>query len=208
MSVHRAVSVLFCLAFVGCGGNGYQDAGGVPVTLPQLIQFRDTAESNTKVDADEQFDLQFSDRSGNSVDLKDYRDRKNVVLVVMRGYSGSFCPLCAAQTSRLIYKYKEFEKRNAEVVVVFPGASEHAQSFVKRLPGESVGDVKTIPFSIVLDENLEMVDRLMIRGDLAKPSTYILDKSGKLRFAYVGTTPSDRPSLKSMLAQLDEIERE
>ncbi len=79
---------------------------------------------------------------------------------------------------------------------------------MEQLPDEAGDGGKSIPYSFVLDEGLDFVDRLMIRGDLAKPSTYILDASGTLRFAYVGTTPSDRPSLKAMLDQLDRIEQE
>ena len=44
-----------------------------------------------------------------------------------------------------------------------------------------------------------------ISDALAFPSTYVIDKEGKVRFAYVGSSPSDRPSLKALLKQLDDI---
>ena len=62
-----------------------------------------------------------------------------------------------------------------------------------------------VPFQILLDEDFKAVDHFGIRGDLAKPATYILDKEGKVRFAYVGTSTADRPSLKALLKQLDAI---
>ncbi len=64
------------------------------------------------------------------------------------------------------------------------------------------------PFPLVLDVELRAVDQLGIRADLAKPSTYILDKQGRLRFAYVGATPADRPSVQSILEQLDALAAE
>ena len=61
------------------------------------------------------------------------------------------------------------------------------------------------PFPLVLDVELHAVDQLGIRADLSKPATYILDKQGQVRFAYVGSTIADRPSVKSLLDQLTAI---
>ena len=41
--------------------------------------------------------------------------------------------------------------------------------------------------------------------DLAKPATYIVDKQGQVRFAYVGANIADRPSVHFMLDQLAAI---
>ena len=59
---------------------------------------------------------------------------------------------------------------------------------------------------VLVDRDCSACDRLGIRADLAKPSTYILDTRGKLVYAYVGVTTSDRPSLKAILAQLDQAQ--
>jgi peroxiredoxin len=166
------------------------------------IRFRDDAQSNAKVAADD-LDLKFVDTSGKPVDLKQFRGKKNVVLVVTRGYSGSVCTYCSAQTSRLINNYPEFTRREAEVLVVFPGPGDHVQDFIKSAQSQAKNN--PVPFPILLDDDFHAVDRLGIRSDLAKPSTYILDKQGQVRFAYVGTTISDRPSLKAILQQLDAI---
>jgi peroxiredoxin len=63
------------------------------------------------------------------------------------------------------------------------------------------------PFPVVLDVGLAATDRLGLREDLAKPATYILDKEGRTRFAYVGRSLADRPSVKSILEQLARINR-
>lgn len=145
------------------------------------------------------FDLEFLDRFGESVRLKDFSGKKNVLLVVTRGFSGFFCPYCNAQTSRLIRNKQKFDDRDTEVIVVYPGNTAKQVSDAVDKPKDA------LPITIVLDENLSAVNQLMIKGDLAKPSTYILDKDGDLRFAYVGRTASDRPSLKAILAKLDNI---
>src|SRR5207249_7231627 len=107
------------------------------------------------------------------------------------------------QTSRLISQYDEFSKRNAEVLLVFPGPKDYLGRFIKNAETES--DHQRTPFPVLLDENFAAVDKLGIRGQLAKPSTYIIDKAGQVRFAYVGATLSDRPSVKALLKQLDDI---
>jgi peroxiredoxin len=204
-----AISVL---ALAGCeaepdvgydtGQDGYGDVGA---DLSE-IQFKDTAETNTDSPAEEISKLSFSDADGNTVKLADFQGEKNVVLVITRGYNGTICPFCTAQTSRLVRNHEEFAKRNAEVVVVYPGKANSARDFQAKIVESS--DVVGLPFAIFLDENLAAVDRLGIRSELAKPSTYILDREGKLRFAYVGRTPSDRPSLKAIYKQLDLIEQQ
>lgn len=58
---------------------------------------------------------------------------------------------------------------------------------------------------LVFDPELKVVDKLGIRKDLSKPATYILDPKGQVQYAYVGATLADRPSVKAMLDQLDEM---
>jgi peroxiredoxin len=175
-------------------GYGYGEAG----------KFKNDVATNTKVAAGD-LDLVLKAPDGKSVDLKQYRGKKNLVLVIMRGYPGFVCPNCSAQTSRLVSNYEEFVKRNTEVVVVYPGPTEHLQEYIS-VSRTQAGNLP-VPFPILLDEKFAAVDRLGIRGDLAKPSTYILDKEGEVRFAYVGATTADRPSLKAILQQLDAIPR-
>jgi len=62
-----------------------------------------------------------------------------------------------------------------------------------------------IPYPILLDINLSSVDQLGIRSDLAKPSTYIIDREGRVRFAYVGESIADRPTVDSVLKQLAQL---
>ena len=65
-----------------------------------------------------------------------------------------------------------------------------------------------MPFPIVLDVELSAVKELGIRDNLSKPATFILDKYGQVRFAYVGTGIADRPSVKAILNQLDALNQD
>ena len=179
------------------------------VNDPAAIQFRDDAASNATPDP-QLVDLAFVDLAGKKVSLGDYVGKKNLVLVITRGSARYVCVYCSTQTSRLVAQYPEFTKRDAEVLVVFPlkaaGDHELADDFLKFVKQKLPSSTAEIPFPLVLDVELKGVDQLGLRHNLSRPATYILDKQGQVRFAYVGETEADRPSVKSMLAQLDEIQ--
>lgn len=162
----------------------------------------DRSKGNAEITPD-MLTLDFVDSTGQPVDLRKYKGKTNVLLVFTRGYPGYICPYCNAQVARLSANYKEFEKRDTEVVVVFPGPTEHVEDFIRS--ASKSAEMDKLPFPILLDKDFQAVDKLHIRGDLAKPSTYILDKQGRIRYAYVGATRTDRPSVDDMLKQLDAI---
>jgi peroxiredoxin len=176
-----------------------------PAKASAPINYVDDAKSNTKVDP-AAFDLTLPDSKGNRVELRKYRGKKNLVLVFVRGYSGSLDRHCTNQATRLAAKYDDFSSRDAEVLVVFPGPKDHVVQLINRVQRSLENE--PIPFPVLLDESLSAVDKLGIRGDLAKPSSYIIDKQGQVRFAYVGATNGDRPSVQSLLKQLDKITKD
>ena len=98
----------------------------------------------------------------------------------------------------------EFKKRDGAVLVVFPGPSERVAEFIDQARTQAAG-VADAPFPVLLDRDCTACDALGIRGDLAKPSVYVLDKRGNVVYAYVGETLTDRPSVKVLLAQLDKL---
>jgi peroxiredoxin len=180
---------------------------------PETLAFVDHAESNTQLDGCDVGSLEFVNIDGKPVDLKQFRGQSNVVLVVTRGntsgtgpgaYYDNICLYCATQTSRLIPNYQAFRDHDAEVVVVFPIRHAADKSSLNEFHealrrGGTAGET---PFPLLLDVELRAVDQLGIRAYLSKPATYILDKQGQVRFAYVGTNMADRPSVQSMLEQL------
>jgi peroxiredoxin len=178
--------------------------------------FLDHAQSNAPLDGCDVEGLAFVGIDGGPVDLRQFLGQRNVVLVITRGntsgsgpgaYYRNICLYCATQTSRLFANYQAFRDRDAEVVVVFPirqladrGSVSQFQEALRR-----DGATAEPPFPLVLDVELHAVDQLGIRADLSKPATYIVDKQGQVRFAYVGATIADRPSVQSMLEQLAAI---
>ncbi len=200
--IGKIVGCTLLLIVCSCSREESPKTVAYPAKISAEFEFTDVAGSNTKP-ASGEMDLAFLNLEGQKVDLQSFRGKKNVVLVITRGYPGTLCPFCLTQASRLIKNYPEFERREAEVVVVFPGPKEHVYEFSQSSQADAAAS--KFPFPLVLDEDMKVVDRLGIRGNLAKPSTFILDKEGRVRFAYVGTSTADRPSVKSMLAQLDAI---
>ena len=193
---------------VGCGTSApdpYKNAYSV-----DTIQFLDDVAPNTEATTDFT-KLTFTDKDGKSVSLSDYLGKQSLVLVVTRGYSGSICPYCATQTSRLIANYPEIKERNAEVLVVYPlerpGQEGRLDEFVDRAVSMLPAASKKVPFPLLLDIELKSVEAMGIRKDLSKPATYIFDKDGKVQFAYVGNTLADRPSVKVILSQLDRLNK-
>lgn len=196
-----------CLFVFGCStGDPYQyDYGDAP------IRFKDDAVANASP-GDSILNLQFIDQSGKAVRPRELIGKRNLVLVFTRGYNGSICPYCSAFTSGLISNFPAIAERDTNVLVVYPIAkpddSQRLQDFLQATFQKTSPGVSQTPFPVVLDIGLKAVDALGIRKDLAKPATYILDKKGQVRFAYVGSALSDRPSIKVILKQLDAIKQE
>ena len=140
---------------------------------------------------------------GDVLDLKDYEGRKRVVLVILRGFAGQVCLACTSQTYAVARAIDQFRQRNAEVVVVYPGAAETLPAFIEAVRNLKAGFVP--PFPVVLDVDLAAVRLFKIEGTLAKPTTIILDESGVVRYAYVGKKPTDRPSAADLLGVLDRL---
>ena len=205
--------VATALALSGCGSSPTTPATAAgPWTQEQLNEHASNFEmkkgENKKPG---ELPLSFVDVSGKPVDLATYRGKKNVVLVVVKGMpkdpGGAFCPWCLAQVNSLTANYPEFQKRNAEIVMVFPGPQDVLPKFLRDgLVAADDGKSK-VPFPLVADSDLKAVKSLGIDGDWARPSTYILNTSGDVVFAYVGPprTTHDRPSVKALLDQLDKL---
>ena len=86
---------------------------------------------------------------------------------------------------------------------LLPLAAPHAsREFLQAARNQTPGEPDRA-FRVLVDRECSACDRLGIRADLAKPSTYVLDTHGNVVYAYVGETSTDRPSVKAVLDQLD-----
>jgi peroxiredoxin len=218
---------LACLLATGAG-CGSSPSTATPAPAPAHSQaeltetankFRDTVKSD-RTHPGENLPLKFLDTGGAEVDLASFRGKSHVVLVVVMGFpknwGGKFCVGCLAQLNSLTANYADFKKRDAEVLMVFPGPTDRLPQFLTDSRADGADGNPKVPFPILSDTDLKAVKALGIEKDWARPATYILNKKGDVVFTYVsayggapGTASSegiyDRPSVKAMFAQLDKL---
>lgn len=185
------------------GGNSTIDLSGSDV------RFKDAVTSNVEVPAGLD-NLVFVDTDGNRVALESYLGKNNIVLVFTEGFAGGMlCPFCKTQTSRLVANFERFEELETKVFVVYPGATDHLDEFIEAARTTEKRQVSKVPFPLVLDEQLEAVKFFNISSNLAHPSTFIIDKQGNVKLAYVGADmTADRPSISAMLDILSDAQGE
>jgi len=170
------------------------------------MKFKDKVETNVEPPKDIS-ELEFVDKDGGTIRLKDYFGKKSVVLVFTEGFNGMLCPFCKTQTSRLVANYEEFTKRECEVIVVYPGPEDHLDEFLEAALVTEKRQVDKVPFPIVLDKDFKATDYFDIHSMHAHPATYLIDRQGSVQFAYVGKgMTADRPSIKAILGKIDAIE--
>ncbi|MEP3478062.1 MAG: redoxin domain-containing protein [Fuerstiella sp.] len=173
------------------------------------VRFKDSVSSNVEVPVGLD-NLVFVDTNGDRVALETYLGKNNIVLVFTEGFAGGMlCPFCKTQTSRLVANFDRFKELDTKVFVVYPGARDHLDEFIEAATKTEKRQVSKIPFPLVLDEKLEAVKFFNISSNLAHPSTFIIDKQGNVKLAYVGADmTADRPSISAMLKILSDAQQE
>lgn len=134
---------------------------------------------------------------GTEVDLRQYHGKKRVLLVVLRGFVGEVCVYCVAQTEALARCRDELEQLGLEVLVLYPGAKENEASF-EQAYALTFGKGAP-PYRVFYDPDLRVVEQLGIAGDLAHPTTIVIDEQGIVQYAYVGAHRADRPAAKELI---------
>jgi len=187
------------------GTGSMAGMGNMKTPDPKDIKFKDDVESNAEF-PEKVSELVFTNQDGSEIKLVDYIGKKNLILVFTEGFNGMLCPFCKTQTSRLVANYDKFEQRDCEIIVVYPGPEHHIEEFVQAARIHEKEQVDKVPFPIVLDKNFTATNYFEIHSMHAHPSTYLIDKNGSVKFAYVGNDmTADRPSVKAMLQRLDQL---
>jgi peroxiredoxin len=119
-----------------------------------------------------------------------------VVLILGRGWPGYQCPFCTKQFADFRSRAKDIEAAGARVLWIYPGPSEglagHAEAFVS---------AKDVPanFRLLVDPGYTFTLAYGLRWDApsetAYPATFVVDRSGIVRFAQIsrghgGRTPA------------------
>ena len=151
-------------------------------------------------------DFTLKNLKGTTVRLADETAKGPVVLVLLRGFPGYQCPLCTRQVKELVNQAASFSSASARVLFVYPGPADIVQT-----KGEEFAADKNLAshFEMLLDPGYSFTNLYGLRWDAPKetsyPSTFVLDKSGKIVYAKVSTTHGGRAPVKEILAALAAI---
>ena len=136
------------------------------------------------------------------IDLDDLRGRRNVLLVVLRGFGGQVCVYCTAQLKALGKERARLEALETEVCLVYPGPKDGLDAFLDAWE-LTFGAGEKPAWSMLYDADLQLVDALGIRDNVAVPSCLLVDKQGLVRWSHVGKDHADRPSALDILRRVE-----
>ena len=129
-----------------------------------------------------------------------------VVLIVGRGWVGYQCPFCNRQFGDFLRAAKAIETAGARVIWVYPGPTEDVQ---KRAEEFTAGLAFPPNFRFVLDPNYAFTLSYGLRWDApretAYPSTFVIDRTGVVRYALVSRTHDGRAPASEVLAALAKL---
>jgi peroxiredoxin len=140
------------------------------------------------------------------VTLSDEYKQGPVVLVMLRGYPGYQCPLCSRQVGILAKAAGELGKVAHRVILVYPGEASMLDKHAEEFMGKS-----TLPSPLVMvrDPGMKMVTDWNLRWDApretAYPSTYVIDREGKVRWSKVSNSHGGRTTAEEILSELKKL---
>jgi peroxiredoxin len=204
------VLALAVALLAGCGSNDKKPEEKKQSRLRQFT-YKADAPSNrpTGVELPGE-DAELTAPDGRTVKVSDYRG-KPVLLVFTRGFMGSICPYCTTYTAQLAARREEIKALDATILLVYP-TKETDEAKVKEFTDEvnlvlKEEGLEALPFPVFLDRGLAAVQRFNLSGDLSKPSTFVLDGKGVVRYCYVGEAPDDRPAIDRVVEELKKVQK-
>jgi len=105
------------------------------------------------------------------------------------------------QLTRLAEDYSKIKTAGAELLAVSVDDQSYAWSMAQTTGAK---------FQILSDSDKKVITSYGIvnaqeHGGIAKPSIFILDKEGRIRYMHVGKDPSDRPSDEAILEEIKKV---
>ncbi|WP_303920758.1 peroxiredoxin family protein [Draconibacterium sediminis] len=143
---------------------------------------------------------------GSEVPINKLYNESPLVLIVLRGWPEYQCPVCTRQVGEFVSEADQFKKYGAKILMIYPGPSEVLQE-----KAEEFAEDFTFPegFYFALDQNYSMINKYGLRWDAPKetayPSTFVVDKAGKVRFAKVSSSHGGRADVEEVVAALKEL---
>lgn len=185
---HIALALLCALALAACGGS--------PPPAEQVAKQPKPGDTAP--------DFSLSTLDGQTVTLASLREQGPVAVVVLRGWVGYQCPLCTKQVGDLVNNAQKFNDKGAKVALIYPipadSIAQHAQEFAEG---------KGLPPHILLltDPDMKFVDAWGLRwnkeGETAYPSTFVVDREGKIAYAKISSGHGDGAGAEEILAALN-----
>ncbi len=152
-------------------------------------------------------DFEAEDLEGRKQSLKSLATANGKTVLLF--YRGGWCPFCNKQLASLSEDYAKFKELNAKIVAVSGEEVEKGKELLKKIGP---------PFTLLSDSDFEAIDRYGVREQkrdmlakmkrvksYAKPSVFIIDERGIIRWKYVGKNAQDRPKNEELLQRLREI---
>lgn len=188
------------------------------ILLIALICFANTLFAQTAMKVGEKAPVfNLKDNNGKQVDLKQIlKENKAVVLFF---YRGQWCPYCNKQIKDLQDSLQLLTAKGAYVIGVSPETDANVSKTVVKtkatfsiISDKDYSVMKAYKVDYVMEQGL--ADRYKSRGlDIALANgktdnvlpvaaTYIIDKSGKIKYAFFESDYKKRPSVKTLAANL------
>jgi peroxiredoxin len=134
-------------------------------------------------------------RDGSNVDLTHAWADNRVVLVF---YMGHWCPECQHQLAALNDRQKDFAEKHTTVIAVSTDTPQDAGA---------LKDKMGLTFDVYSDTELQTIAKWGVADygtNIAKPSTFVIQKGGAITFKKIGQSTTDRPTVDEILAALGE----
>lgn len=142
-------------------------------------------------------DFEIEDFKGNKFKLSNFREKKNVLIVLNRGF---VWPFCKKHMMQLHQDYDKFLEKDTIIVAIGP---ENANSF------KSYWEENNLKFYGIPDGKqsvLKLYDQKINIFKLGRmPAQMLVDKMGTLRYVHFGNSMKDIPENSEILKILDTL---
>ncbi|ATA89094.1 alkyl hydroperoxide reductase [Capnocytophaga stomatis] len=167
---------------------------------------------------DKAINFTLKNAKGEDVTLYSLLEKGNVIIT---WYRGGWCPYCNVALNQLQEKLPEFKSLNASLVALTPELPDHSLSTQEK---------NKLEFEVLTDLNNEVArlygvvfkldDKTAQRyeqalhlssrngtnsSELPVPATYVIDKKGNIRYAYVNPNYKERANPEVIIQELRKI---
>jgi peroxiredoxin Q/BCP len=146
-------------------------------------------------------DFELASMSGKMVRLSSELENGRVVLVVLRGFPGYQCPYCNRQVQDYVRNSASFT--SVRVLLIYPGAAADAA-----VRAREFAQNKDLPatFDLLPDPDYRITNLYNLRwdapGETAYPSTFVLDRDGRVAFARISRSHGGRTTAAEIATEL------